>query len=133
MIGAVADTHAALWFLFGNQRLAPSAKSFIDQTAGVGWRIGISSISLAELVYLIEKKRLPGNMYPDLEAAIDDPSHVFIEIPCTKDVIRAMRRIPRADIPDMPDRIIAATAVSLEIPVISRDGHIRSSAVQTIW
>jgi PIN domain nuclease of toxin-antitoxin system len=33
----------------------------------------------------------------------------------------------------MPDRIIAATAVSLQVPIISRDGYIRASAVQTIW
>jgi PIN domain nuclease of toxin-antitoxin system len=33
----------------------------------------------------------------------------------------------------MPDRIIAATALSLGVPVISRDGKIRTSAVETIW
>jgi len=32
----------------------------------------------------------------------------------------AMRRVPRTDIPDMPDRIVAATAVFLSVPVISR-------------
>jgi hypothetical protein len=35
--------------------------------------------------------------------------------------------------PDMPDRLIAATAASLAVLVISRDGSIRSSAVETIW
>jgi predicted nucleic acid-binding protein len=41
--------------------------------------------------------------------------------------------IPRADVPDMPDRLIAATATSLGVPLISRDGRIRASAVHTIW
>jgi PIN domain nuclease of toxin-antitoxin system len=133
MIVGVADTHAALWYLYNDRRLSLPAGSFLDHAASSGYRVAISSISLAELVYLIEKKRLPAHVYPDLEAALDDPAHLFTETPCTRKVSRAMRQIPRADIPDMPDRIIAATAVSLQVPIISRDGYIRASAVQTIW
>jgi predicted nucleic acid-binding protein len=41
-------------------------------------------------------------------------------------------QIGRAEIPDMPDRIIAATAVCLGVPLVMRDGKIRASAVRTI-
>jgi predicted nucleic acid-binding protein len=44
-----------------------------------------------------------------------------------------MWRVSRADVPDMPDRVVAATALYLGVPVISRDGKIRASNVQTIW
>lgn len=44
-----------------------------------------------------------------------------------------MRQVPRADIADLPDRIVAATAVYFSVPVISRDGRIRASNVQTVW
>ncbi len=44
-----------------------------------------------------------------------------------------MKQVPRADVPDMPDRIVAAMAVYIGVPVISRDGKIRASNVQTIW
>jgi predicted nucleic acid-binding protein len=44
-----------------------------------------------------------------------------------------MASIPRADVPDLPDRIIAATAVYLGVPLISRDRAIRASSVETIW
>ncbi len=44
-----------------------------------------------------------------------------------------MRQVPRAQMPDMPDRIVAATATFLRVPVISRDGRIKSSNVQTVW
>jgi PIN domain nuclease of toxin-antitoxin system len=57
MIAGVADTHAALWYLFGDQRLSLPAKSFIDQAASSGRKIVLSVISLAEIVYLIEKNR----------------------------------------------------------------------------
>ena len=89
---------------------------------------------MAEIVYLIEKKRLPvANAYTDLKTALDDPDHVFKEAPLTTEIVDAMRQVPRADVPDMPDRIVAATAVYYDVPVISRDGKIRASNVQTIW
>jgi PIN domain nuclease of toxin-antitoxin system len=33
----------------------------------------------------------------------------------------------------LPDRIIAATAVHLGVPVISRDRKIQSSSIATVW
>ena len=44
-----------------------------------------------------------------------------------------MRQIPRAEVPDMPDRLVAATAVHFGVPVISRDARIRSANLQTNW
>lgn len=44
-----------------------------------------------------------------------------------------MRQVPRDQIPDMPDRIVAATALHFGVPVISRDGRIRASSIQTLW
>ena len=70
MIAGVADTHTALWYLFNDPRLSISAGDFIDQAAESGSQIVVSSISLAEIVYLIEKKRLPENPYVDLKGAL---------------------------------------------------------------
>lgn len=42
-----------------------------------------------------------------------------------------MRQVSRADVPDMPDRIVAATGVYFGVPVISRDRRIRASNVVT--
>ena len=105
----------------------------IDNAAAVGRQIVVSSISMAEIVYLVEKNRLPADAYTDLKAALEDPDHAFKEAPFTVEIIDAMRQVPRADIPDMPDRIVAATAVYLGVPVINCDGKIRASNVQTIW
>jgi PIN domain nuclease of toxin-antitoxin system len=44
-----------------------------------------------------------------------------------------MRDVPRVEIPDMPDRIVAATALYFGVPAISRDGRIRASNIQTVW
>ena len=133
MIAGVADTHTALWYLFNDAHLSVAAGGFIDQAAAVGSQMVVSSISLAEIVYLIEKNRLPANAYTDLKATLEDPDHVFKEAPFTVEIVDAMRQVPRAGVPDMPDRIVAATAVYFGVPVISRDGRIRASNVQTVW
>jgi PIN domain nuclease of toxin-antitoxin system len=133
MIAGVADTHTGLWYLYDDARLSVAAGGFIDQAAAAGSQIVVSSISLAEIIYLIEKNRLPANAYTDLKAALDDPDHVFKEAPFTVEIVDAMRQVPRAHVSDMPDRIVAATAVYFHVPVISRDRRIRASNVQTIW
>ena len=133
MIDGVADTHTALWYLLKNPRLSVTARRLMDDAAGAGHDIVLSSISLAEIVYLVEKGRLPESAYDDLRQALNDPHFVLEEAPLTGEIVEAMRRVPRADIPDMPDRIVAATALYFDVPVISRDARIRSSTVRTVW
>jgi PIN domain nuclease of toxin-antitoxin system len=113
--------------------LSKRAKNFIDDAGNANHRIAVSVISLAEIVYLIEKRRVAASAYDDLRKALNDPDHVLAEAPVTPGVIESMRLVPRADVPDMPDRIVAATAAHLGVPVISRDGMIRASGVETIW
>ena len=129
----IADTHTALWYLFGDSRLSARAKEFIDEAAADGRSIDISPISLAEIVYLVEKGRITASALENLRNALDNPNHVFQEAPFTRDVVTAMRKVARDEVPDMPDRIVAATAVYFGVPVISRDGRIRGSNVQSIW
>lgn len=131
MIVGVADT--ALWYLHKNPRLSVTARTFMDDAAQAGHDIALSPISLAEIVYLVEKNRLPVSAYEDLRVALADPEYVIEEAPFTADVVEALRQVPRAEVSDMPDRIVAATAVYLRVPVISRDGRIRSSNIQTVW
>ncbi len=130
---AVADTHAALWFLFGDIRLSDAASLFINGAAANGLRIAVSPISLVETIYLTEKNRIPAGAFRDLKAALADPNHVFKEVAFTVDVAEAMLQVSRESIPDMPDRIVAATATYLGVPALSRDGRIRTSHIQSLW
>jgi PIN domain nuclease of toxin-antitoxin system len=133
MIVAIADTHTAIWYLFSDPRLGREASAFIDATIASGDHIGISAISLTEMVYLIEKERIPASALDDVLAAIADPKNVLQQVPLDDTVAVAMRQVPRQDIPDLPDRIIAATALFQGVPVLSRDGRIRASNIKTIW
>ena len=133
MVAGVADTHTAIWYLFDDPRLSTASSSFIDRAATDGNRIAISAVSLAEIVYLTEKARIPAVVYEELRVALADPDHVFKEAELTVEVVEAMRTIPRTAVPDLPDRLVAATAVYFGVPVLSRDGKIRASGVRTIW
>jgi PIN domain nuclease of toxin-antitoxin system len=55
MIAGVADTHAALWYLFGDPRLSVPAKAAFDTAASSRRKILLSVISLVEVVYFVEK------------------------------------------------------------------------------
>jgi PIN domain nuclease of toxin-antitoxin system len=133
MIAAIADTHTAIWYLFSDPRLGRAASAFIDATIANGDHIGLSAISLAEMVYLIEKGRIPAHTLDDVLAAIADPKAVLQQVPLDDRIVVKMREVSRQDIPDLPDRIIAASAQFYVVPLLSRDSRIRSSAIQTIW
>jgi PIN domain nuclease of toxin-antitoxin system len=133
MIRAIADTHAVIWYLYSDPRLGREASALIDQTVADGDFIGVSAISLAEMVYLMEKGRLPSNVLMDTIAAIVDSNTVLKQIAVHEAVVLKMNEVPRNDIPDLPDRIIAATARYYDVPILSRDRRIRSSSVQSIW
>ena len=132
-IDGVADTHTAVWFLNKDERLSSRARRHIEAAAARQHKIAVSSITLVEIVYLVEKKRLPETAYEELNAALTNPFHVFTEAVLDVHVVAAMRQVARSEVPDMPDRIVAATAVHLDVAVISRDAQIRSSAIRTIW
>lgn len=119
--------------MFGDPRLSAAAKAFIDEAAQAPRKIALSAISLAEIVYLVEKQRIPATAYDDIKKALNNPGYVFEEAPLHASIVDAMQGVSRTDIPDMPDRIVAATAVYLGVPVVSRDGRIRTSAGQTVW
>lgn len=63
MITAIADTHTAIWYLFDDARLGRAASDFIDATIAAGDKIGVSAITFAETIYLVEKRRSPSTRW----------------------------------------------------------------------
>ncbi len=130
---AVSDTHAAIWYLNADPRLSSRAKAFIDEAGVQGQPVLISIITLVEVVYLQEKSKIPSGTLARLEEALRTQDAVLRVADLTLSVALAVGRVLRDEVPDMPDRIIAATALYFGVPVISRDGKIKTSAVNTIW
>jgi PIN domain nuclease of toxin-antitoxin system len=133
MIVGIADTHTVIWYFDNDSRLSSTARKFIQQTADNGDVIGVSSISLVEIVYLIEKGKIASESFTRLAAGLNDSQSVLVEISLNLSIARTLTQVSNSQVPDMPDRIIAATAVNYGVPLISRDAKIQASSVQTIW
>lgn len=133
MIALVLDTHALIWVVHGDPRLSTTARHTIDAATNQASPVAISAISLVETAYLEEKGRIPIGTLTGILALLDTPNPLLIEIPVNRQIVVALLKISRSAIPDMPDRVIAATASSLAVPLVSRDGKIRDSQIQTLW
>ena len=71
--------------------------------------------------------------YEDMVMAAHDPNVALKFLSIDRDVALAVERIPRDVVPDMPDRIIAATALTHNLPLVTADRKIRASRIPTIW
>jgi PIN domain nuclease of toxin-antitoxin system len=85
MLAGIADTHTAIWYLFSDPRLGRAASEWIETAILNGDHIGISAISLAEMIYLIEKKRIPATALEDVLAAIANPKDCSSGGPVTQE------------------------------------------------
>jgi PIN domain nuclease of toxin-antitoxin system len=133
MIGVIADTHALIWYLLDSPRLSAAALSQFEACRVAGSQIGISSVSIVELIYLIEKDRIPAATLPLLENALSAQPSLLSIVPLSHAIALAVERVPRDDIPDLPDRIIAATALYQGVPLITRDRRMVLSSIETVW
>ena len=131
-VQVLADTHALIWYLFDEERLSPKARAALDGTIAAGFPILVSAISIIEIIYLEEKHRIRAGAAERIRRACEVESPSIEVVPIDDGVAHGIRQIARADVPDMPDRIIAATAVALGVPLITRDGKIVASGVETI-
>jgi len=64
---------------------------------------------------------------------VESDDALLVEIPFARNIALTLRQVDRSQIPDLPDRIIAATALYLNVLLISRDRRIQLSSIDTIW
>lgn len=133
MIRAVADTHSLIWYLFDDASLSSTARKRMEEIADSGDHLAISSISLVEIVYLTEKDRISPAVLTRVMEALDSETSLLLETPLDRRVVSALREIDRALVPDLPDRVIAATARYLGVPLITKDSNIQRSSTETVW
>jgi PIN domain nuclease of toxin-antitoxin system len=129
----VIDTHIVIWYFAEPNQLSGSAESAIDKAEANG-TIYISAITIVELIYLTEKAKIPADVLISLRQALDDPTTAFRLIALSREVSDEVENISRLIVPEMPDRIIAATALHLNLPLITKDSKILAlQNIKTIW
>ena len=130
----VTDTHALIWYLYAMPGLSANAKNYMDNAAASGGYTFVPTISFVEIIYLAEKGRLGANVLPRINAAIQMPNSVLKPIELSHQITTTLSQIPRQTVPEMPDRIIAATALHLNLPLVTKDRKIQTlQNINTIW
>ncbi len=132
-MSAVLDTHTVLWYLENSKELSALARTTIEDAISNGRHVYVSAISVIEAVYLVERKKIPAAALERLRAALTGQSSGLCIAPVDAFVADALEKIPRTVVPDMPDRIVAATALHLSVPLITRDRRLQSADIKTIW
>ncbi|MFL6064557.1 MAG: type II toxin-antitoxin system VapC family toxin [Friedmanniella sp.] len=132
----VADTHALLWYLLDDpdRRLSPDARTALEQAESTNG-IAVSVASVVDLWYVIRTRgTFTDDQLDQVLRLLRDPETSLEAEPITLDVAAAFRLIHRDALGDPWDRFITATAVALDLPLVTRDRRIRESGlVETIW
>lgn len=132
MKSVVADTHAVVWYLAESAELSPSARTAMSSAIGAGFPVFVSTITLVEMFYLVEKGKLKAEFLEVVFQTLKRANCGFQAIPFTLEMAERLDQIPRSVIPDMPDRMIAATSTYLNLPLVTADHRIRNAEVETI-
>jgi PIN domain nuclease of toxin-antitoxin system len=129
----ILDTHALIWHLEGNRLLGATARSIIVDPAS---ELVLPVIALAEATFVVEKGR---TSIPQVSSLISDvQADPRIEVfPLTEEILSTSLTL--ASIPEIHDRLIAATGVYLQnlgesVEILTKDNEIiLSSVLKVSW
>lgn len=125
----VTDTVGLVLFL-EQRKLEPKAKQIFRDAENGKAILFIPVMVLAEILYLSEKGRITLSL-PDVSQYLQKHPH-FKEYPLTISVVESAAQI--SDIPELHDRLIAATARLHGVELITNDLTIQASKyLNTIW
>ena len=135
MSAVVTDTHSLLWYLNDSGKLSSDALTAFEEAEQSGLPIYVPAIVLIELRYLVEKGRdILESDFQLIISNLNSSSSALTFAPLSQSIAEDLGRVSRAVVPDMPERLIAATAFSLNLPLISKDGNIlKLGNVKVVW
>jgi predicted nucleic acid-binding protein len=126
MSSFVTDTQALVKFMMGKKVINDNShKAFQEADKGKATII-IPAIVLMEVLYLFEKNRIPIGLL-HIEDLMQSDNYQFE--PLSLEILKAASEI--MDIPELHDRLIAATARHFDMPIITNDPDICASSFVT--
>ena len=126
------DTHVVIWLAQEYKRISPKAQSTIESARKKDRGLAISGITLVEIARLANHGRI--RLTPNVAAVVSEVERRFVVLPITGDIALQAFDLPARYPNDPADRIIGATALIEDIPLLTADREIRKSrAVPTIW
>ena len=134
MSGYVTDTHPLIWHMFGDRRLSAAAANVFSGADSGLHQILIPSIVLVEVVYLAERNRIDPTTLDKVLSMLDMASRNYEVALLDIGVVQKLREMDSTRVPEMPDRIIVATAAHRGLNLLTRDRAIASPGlVGTVW
>lgn len=128
----LVDTQVVVWLASGDPRISRRAEATIHDARQTVRGLAISDFTLFELSVLFRKKQF--KLTVDLEAFLSEVERKFVVLPITANIALQAFELPASYPKDPADRIIGATALIEDIPLITADAEIRRSrAVPAIW
>ena len=112
------DTHIWLWSLQDPKRLG---RRLLRELHNPGNELWLSPISTWEALALHEKGRV--RLHGDLDEWVAEATAPFLEAPLTHEIAAAARRLSLAQ-RDPADRILAATALVLDLTLVTADASL---------
>ncbi len=127
----VTDTHSLVWHMTSDSKLSTKAKEIFQKVDNFHDCIFIPCIVFFELLYLVEKKRIVYDF--DSFLVIVSSSKNYNVEPLCLPIIKTTKKIPREKVPDPWDRLIAATSIHLNLPLITRDATLKEIGLDVVW
>ena len=118
----VTDTQALVKFMMGKKVINDRSHQAFISADKAQCTIIIPAIVLMEVLYLFEKNRIDISLF-QTEDLLKSQNYQFE--PLSLEILKTASQI--TDIPELHDRLIAATARYLDIPLITNDPVIRAS------
>lgn len=126
----VADTHALVWWFTESPRLGKKAAKAFDSCERGNAVIVIPSIVLAEALYIFEKKRISFDFKKLFHLV--QTSENFVIMALDYPILETMLSLTA--IPELHDKIIAATSKYLDLPLLTIDKTLsKLASLNTIW
>jgi len=126
------DTHVVIWLSYDFGWISPKAQETIKEARKKERGLAVSAMTLIEIAMLSSYGRV--RLTPDLDTFLSEVEQRLVVVPITANISRQAFELPAGYPKDPVDRVVGATALIEDLPLLTADREIRRTrAIPTIW